>query len=196
MEIVEIHAEFEGAADVKLAKLAKRAAKYGQAIVWTKEPFGKKAYEVRVPMVRYAVDGEAPRAGDFRFVAELERLDGGVMVTGRRDVDLDGFARDWHGECQHCGKPRARKLGYVVEDMAAGGFKIVGKACLRDYTGQDVPAGAIQLFQWLRDAAAMGDEDDWGRAGGSVITARRRARRYRVVVREHGGVISLDLEPL
>ena len=51
--------------------------------------------------------------------------------------------------CEHCGKNRRRKLGYLLRD-AGGAFKRVGSNCLRDFTGVD-PAVVLFLarFQTL-----------------------------------------------
>lgn len=170
-QIVEIFAFYRAEADAKLAKLAKRAARYGQVVAWAVEPFelvrkrarwdGKDEERV-IPMLRYRVEGEAPRAGAYRFVAELEREPGGVLIHGE---EVGAMGREWAGECQHCHAKRARRLGYVVEDDA-GDRKIVGRACLRDHLGMDAPAGALWAFQFLKDVAAMGDEESgWGGGG-------------------------------
>lgn len=172
MEAVEIIAYYEAAADAKLEKLARRGAKYGQAIAWRKEPFVRvekrkrwdgKAVDREVPMIRYHVEGEAPRVGDFVFLAELELVPGaGVIIAGK---EVGALGREWKGECQHCGKNRARRNGYVVEG-ADGKRLVVGKACLRDYVGRDVPAGALWLFQFERMVAGFPMEEGLGGGGG------------------------------
>ena len=166
---VNILAHYEAAADEKLAKLARRGARYGQAIAWRKEPFVEirkrkrwdgRDFEIEIPMIAYHVEGEAPRVGEYKFVAELERVPGaGVIIAGG---EVGALGREWNGECQHCGKNRARKLGYVVEG-ADGGRVIVGRACLRDYVGRDVPAAALWIFQFERELAGAADEEGgWG----------------------------------
>lgn len=168
MEAVEIFAYYEAAADEKLAKLARRGAKYGQAIAWRKEPFVKvqerkrwdgKVQRVEIPMIRYHVEGEAPKVGDFVFLAELELVPGaGVLIAGK---EVGAIGREWKGECQHCGKNRARRNGYVVEG-ADGKRLVVGKACLRDFVGRDVPAAALFLFQFEKALAGAAEEEGWG----------------------------------
>lgn len=169
--IVEIHAMYEELAEAKLAKLQRRGAKYGQAIEWSAEPFERvfkrkrwdgKEVDVAVPMIRYAVKGEAPSVGDYRFVAQLERVGEGVIIQGEEVGDL---GRGWKGECQHCNLKRARSYGYVVEG-ADGERKIVGKACLADHVGRKVPADALWAFQWLPAPLGAGDEEKgWGYGG-------------------------------
>lgn len=168
---ISIRAIYEDAADGKLAKLAKRAAKYGQSIVWQKSPrvevlkrkqWDGKFEDVELAFIDYDIEGSAPKIGDFKFLAMLEMLPAGVMVSGK---ELDGFGRDWAGECQHCNKKRSRSAGFVVE--GPDGKKIVGKSCLRDHMGMDAPDGALWMFQWERDlkGAAEDEESGWGGAG-------------------------------
>ncbi len=189
-QVVEIHARYEGAADAALGKLARRAAKYGQTIAWAKEPFvvtierkpiaGKK-YVIEQPMIRYTLTGEAPSVGPYKFLAAIELIGGECLVSGG---ETDGLGHSWKGECQHCGKNRDRRYGFVVEHKETGERTIVGKACLRDFVGQDVPAGVIAAFQYLPSFAGAAEEEGWGGYGGewtedtlAVIAAARAAIR-------------------
>lgn len=166
---VTILPERQGEAEAKLAKLARRAAKYGQAITWTVEKTTREVSRERwdgrkVKMLEtrlhYTVTGQAPRVGDFTLVAALERVDGGVIISG---AEVGKRGRTWDGRCEHCKAPRARVHGYVVED-AKGRRKVVGKSCLRDFLGTDTPAGALWTFQWLREVQDQ-DEESWGGGG-------------------------------
>lgn len=171
MPKVRILRRFEGEAVAKLEKMAKRAAKYGQRIEWSVAYHEEEQRVVRPDgrpvkrMVAYAdidVVGELPKVGDFRLIAELE-LDGGqVFIAGG---EVGPLGREWNGRCDHCGANRARKLGYVVEG-ADGGRLVVGKACLADYVREGVPADLLWRFQWERDLAAWGDDEEAGGWGG------------------------------
>jgi len=203
-KIVEIRAEHEGAAIAKLEKLARRGLKYGQAIAWRAEPFVEERKRVRwdgkpvlveIPMVRFHVSGEAPRVGEFKFIAQLELSPGGVLVAGG---EVGALGYDWAGECQHCNSKRARKLGYVVED-ADGARKIVGKSCLRDHLGHDCPAGALWIFQFEREVAGFPMEEGWGGAGrweesiiGVVAAARAAIALYGWANARSEGMSSAD----
>lgn len=172
-KIVPVLGIYAGDARAKLEKLAKRAAKYGQTITWTETKrieittrenwYGKKE-KVEVERVDFAIDGEAPRVGDFRFLASIERLEGGVLVSSIGGVEIGEKAYNWDGTCEHCRKPRNRYYGFVVEGPD-GERLIVGKGCLRDYTGVDVPASAISLFQYLKDFGSGEEGENWGGGG-------------------------------
>jgi len=172
-KVVPVLAVYAPDARAKLEKLQRRAARYGQTISWTEtlrtettkrvRPDGRTV-EVKVDRVDFAVDGEAPRVGDFRFLASLERTDGGVLVSSIGSVEIGAIGYDWAGGCEHCGSNRRRSYGYVVE-AADGSRKVVGKSCLRDYTGCDVPASAISIFEYLRDFGSGEDGESWGGSG-------------------------------
>jgi hypothetical protein len=175
-QLVTILADRRGECMAKLQKLQKRGARYGQQISWTETRRSEERQRVRedgrqikyqLELIDLLITGDAPRCGNFTFVAQLERTPGGVLIQGApntRDVGKKG--REWTGTCDHCGSPRARTWGYVVED-AKGKRKIVGKSCLRDHLGVDAPASLAARFAFFRDLDALGDEDDsWGAGGG------------------------------
>ncbi len=170
-KVISILAHYELEADHKLAVLAKRAARYGQAISWQKSHVERGVSRVRwdgkkvkrmVAYVDYVVVGEAPRVGEFVFLAELEIVEGGVLIAGQEVGDI---GRNWKGECEHCNSKRYRRLGYVVEGPE--GRKVVGKSCLRDHMGVDCPAKALYLFQFERSLDGFGEDEDggWGGCG-------------------------------
>lgn len=173
-KVVPVLAFYAPEARAKLEKLQRRAARYGQVISWTEtartettkrvRPDGKTV-DVVVERVDFAVDGEAPRVGDFRFLASLERHEGGVLVSSIGSVEIGSIGYDWTGGCEHCGSNRRRSYGYVVEGPD-GERKVVGKSCLRDFTGCDVPASAISIFEYLRDFGGSDEESEsWGGSG-------------------------------
>lgn len=173
-EVVSILAIFREVAIERLAKLAKRASRYGQSITWTETPrsitrkrarWDGKVEEVTEERLDLAIVGTAPRVGDFRFLASLERTPGGVLISGVPGVEIGELGSDWDGRCDHCHSNRARSFGFVVEGPE--GRKIVGKSCLRDHLGTDTPAGIVAIFQYFRDALGGEDEDgeSWGRGG-------------------------------
>ena len=173
--IVPVLAIYAGEARAKLEKLQRRAARYGQVISWTEterdeivkhvRPDGVKVDKV-IKRVDFAVEGEAPRVGDFKFLAALERTEGGVLVSGGKHEgpDIGQMGYDWSGQCEHCRTNRQRAYGFVVEG-ADGHRLIVGKSCLRDYTGVDVPTSAISFLQHLREFGSGEEGDYWGGGG-------------------------------
>lgn len=187
---VSILAHYRDAAREKLAKVAKRAAKYGQEISWTERPYvetvkridwsGEKR-EIEIHRIEFEISGSAPRVGDHKFLAALENVPGGVMISAVRGAEIGPAGRNWDGRCEHCHQPRQRVYGYVVED-GKGERKIVGKSCLRDYLGTDVPVGLLAMFQFDPEREIGGDEEGgWGGYGRweestlGVIAAARAA---------------------
>lgn len=170
MSTATVLAQFADLARARLEKLQRRAARYDQVIAWTEtarvetrsRPLwdgSKEKYEQAV--VDFDVQGEAPRVGPYRFVAEVERTPGGNLISALGGAEIGDLGREWDGRCEHCNKPRGRTKAYVVEHAETGDRKIVGKTCLRDYTGCDTPAGAIALFAYEREPLGD-DEESWG----------------------------------
>lgn len=170
MSTVTVLAQFADLARGRLEKLQRRAARYGQVIEWaetarvetrTRPLWDGRKEKYAQPVVDFDVRGEAPRVGPYRFVAEVERTPAGNLIAALGGVEIGDLGRKWEGRCEHCNKPRSRAKAYVVEHAETGERKIVGKSCLRDYTGQDTPAGAIALFQYEREPLG-GEADEWG----------------------------------
>jgi hypothetical protein len=159
----------------KLEKLAKRGARYGQAIAWTEtartedRSFRRadgKMIKREVELIDLVITGEAPRVGDFKFDAALERVDGGVMIAAVPGTKVGKLGREWDGRCDHCGNERHRTHGYVVSKGRTR--KIVGRSCLRDYLGTDAPEKIAGRFSFLRELTGGDDEEGgWGGFGGS-----------------------------
>lgn len=169
-----------------LAKLAKRGARYGQTISWTESPRTEqrgtrraivakegggtewRSLPIMVDVVDLQITGEAPRVGDFELEASLERTPGGIIIASAPGTDksVGKLGRQWDGRCEHCGSNRARVHGYIVRK--GRNRKVVGRSCLRDYLGCDAPASLAARFAFLRDLAALGDEDSWGGYGSSL----------------------------
>jgi hypothetical protein len=171
---VPIFAHHRDVALAKLAKLQRRAARYGQTISWTERQFVEqrkvtmwdgKTKVVDVARIELAVAGSAPRCGDYTFMAQLELAPGGVLVSEVPGVEIGDLGFKWDGRCDHCGSNRARKVAFIVE--GPDGRKVVGKSCLRDHLGMDAPEGLLWQFAQFADLTADrgDDEESWG--GGS-----------------------------
>lgn len=187
---VSILAHYRDAAREKLAKVAKKAAKYGQEISWTERPYVEtvkrvdwsgEERKIDIHRIEFEIVGSAPRIGDYKFLAELERVPGGVMISAVKGAEIGPAGRNWDGRCEHCHQPRQRFYAYVVEN-GAGERKIVGKSCLRDHLGMDVPAGLLSMFRFDPEKEIGGeDEGGWGGYGRweestlGVIAAARAA---------------------
>jgi hypothetical protein len=187
---VEIFGLHRDAALAKLEKLARRAARYGQAISWTERPFIQTVERVRwdgkrvkvdIPRVEFTLTGDAPRVGEFKFLAQLEQAPGGVLVSAISGVEIGDLGFGWDGRCEHCGSKRYRRQAFVVEGPD-GTRKVVGKSCLRDYLGTDSPEKALWTFTFLDEVKGLADEESgyggygrWEESTIGVIAAARAA---------------------
>ena len=174
---IRIRKEKLEAARAIMEKLQDRALTYGQMITWEEKHYTRKETRVRwdgervtvdTPYVAIYVAGAAPRIGNYTFLAALERHKTGTIVKQIKDVDLGESVLHWDGRCDHCGKPRARVNGYVIED--GSNRKIVGKSCLRDYMGMDVPEKLLWVLNKVAELGGMGDEDEDFMGGGRSWT--------------------------
>lgn len=190
---VAIFAHHRSLAIGKLEKLAKRAARYGQSITWTERPFVERIafYDWSgerqtkdVHRVELSVTGSAPKAGEYVFLAQLERMPGGVMVSAVTGAEIGQLGYEWNGRCDHCGSNRARRVAFVVE--GPDGRKIVGKSCLRDHLGTDAPEGLLWQFAQFKELDAASKDEEWGGGGyrweestlGVIATARAAIALY------------------
>lgn len=175
--ILEILAERVSEATAELDKLVKKAQRYGSPdIRWSlfEGPFSRKEKitgwdgEVRTVTRHYQrieVTGEAPRVGNYEFLARIEFTEGGNLLDLRPGVEgMEPRFRDTDCSCEHCGKKRSRKEVFVVREIETGNQMQVGRSCLRDFLGIDDPAKVAFRFGFWREAAEMGD--DWSRGGG------------------------------
>jgi hypothetical protein len=148
-----------------LKKLAKKAERYGTPpITWTLSEVREDVREdrdgrkVRV-LVRDIVFSslEAPKVGNYTFIAKLELTPNGAIIDSIPGEVLPERFRHTKGECEHCQQNRFRKHLFVVRDHE-GQLVQVGRSCLRDYMGMDTPASVSARFNFLREAADLGEE--------------------------------------
>lgn len=139
-----------------------------------------------LPYHTVTVQGEKPQIDGWEFVAVLEpvQLDDGTQENFVRSVPgYPGIPQDLRhrlGDCDHCHTKRNRKETFVLrstqpnEDHHADStrqFKVVGRNCLKDFTGghhdPHALAAAAELLFALNDAAtqASDDGDAWGNGG-------------------------------
>ncbi len=135
-----------------------------------------------LPYHTVTVQGEKPQIDGWEFVAVLEpvQLDDGTwenfvrMVPGYPGIPQD--LRHRLGDCDHCHTKRNRKETFVLRSTrpqdqqgdSSRAFKVVGRNCLKDFTGGHYDphalAQAAELLFALNDAAvqASDDGDAWG----------------------------------
>lgn len=150
-----------------LGKLARKAERYGTApITWTVGEEYMETYkdaEGRKHTVSYtdlALKGlEAPRVGDYTFLAKAEITEGGVIIDTVPGVVLPAGSRErlGTGECEHCRNKRARKDVFLVRDPE-GVIVQVGRTCLRDYMGTDTPTSVAARFRFEQELKGFDEE--------------------------------------
>lgn len=94
------------------------------------------------PMFAYTVTGDRPAlAGGWQVIAVVEHYDTGNIVktnpqfAGDAPTDLLNAP----STCEHCGHNRRRKHTVVIQNALGNRYR-VGKACLLDFTGHNLPA--------------------------------------------------------
>ncbi len=156
-----------------LKKLARKAQRYGTPrISWTLGEVREEERQDsngRLAKVQYRDiilnELEAPRVGDFQFIARLEHTDAGTIIDSIPGEELPKRFRSATRECEHCKHDRQRKHLFVVRDPE-GNLVQVGRTCLRDYMGTDSPASVAARFRWERELSEWSDE--WGGRGGVI----------------------------
>ena len=101
--------------------------------------------------------GEAPVFPGWKFVAAYnfeKDADGGTVCFC--DAMPGEVVGPQHREvaantCEHCATKRFRKQSFLVENTETGERKVVGRSCIKDFTGHTDPA------RFIRAALSMGD---------------------------------------
>lgn len=92
------------------------------------------------------------KLGDWTVVGKLERCETGILSFAVSSDEQDAAMLQRHAAgsltCEHCGTRRGRKEAFLLRDGATGLHKLVGKQCVRDFTGHD-PAALLFLAQMV-----------------------------------------------
>lgn len=114
--------------------------------------------EFIVPTITYVVHGERPAlSGGWQVVASVEHFPTGNIVSVAPYARAHAPADLLHAPatCDHCGHNRARKFTIVIRDESGVSHR-VGKSCLRDFTGHNLPA-VWEIFD--TDLSEWSDDD-------------------------------------
>lgn len=127
-------------------------------------------------VIPVSILGAEPVLAGWQFVAKIEHDTNGNLV---KSMEPETPA-DWHDcapNCSHCDLSRARKITYMVREIASGDIKQVGSSCLSDFIGGNGdPESVFAAFLALRDLTLDYDADaDTQTAGGdhAEISAAR-----------------------
>jgi len=165
-----------------VAKLSKKSVKCGggeigidvvgggRDVVKTHSTAAEKIF-VTYPLAVVALTGttEAPRLpGGWQLVAAVDCVGAANVVRSVPGIDVDIDAKFWRGgiRCEHCNTHRRRKNGFLVAD-SDGVVRMVGRQCLKDYTGHTNPAAVARWFEALNDFAGYlkSTEEEEGMGG-------------------------------
>jgi hypothetical protein len=143
------------------------------------------------PFIAYIVHGERPvLAGGWQIIASVEHFDTGNIVSvapyAREHAPTDLLHAP--ATCDHCGHNRARKFTIVIRDESGVSHR-VGKSCLRDFTGHDLPAVwetfDDDLSEWNGDRSS---------GGGSGHSLTRIVALSVAIIEAHGWRSATDAE--
>ena len=152
------------------------------------DELGRESIE---PFIAYIVHGERPvLAGGWQIIASVEHFDSGNIVSvapyARESAPTDLLHAP--ATCDHCGHNRARKFTIVIRDESGVSHR-VGKSCLRDFTGHDLPAVwetfDDDLSEWNGDRSS---------GGGSGHSLTRIVALSVAIIEAHGWRSATDAE--
>jgi hypothetical protein len=163
------------ALDEAIIKLNKKAAKLGcppvsvntvkiekKAIIEDEEVVGYEVYH------HVEVQGESPKLPGWSFegVVDLadEDIDGYILrrpagatplpVEFRYSLDTDPT------RCDHCHTNRQRTQTFIVKNDE-GNYLLVGRSCLKDFTGHNSPEGLASYFMWVKELGEQLEDEEF-----------------------------------
>ena len=164
------------ALEKKLARISKKAAKYGCDFRFEKtgEHFETRELDEydengkhKTEEIRYIdieVEGKAEVNG-WQFAASLDYTPKGNIISGVAGLEIPERYYSCTPWCEHCKTQRDRKSSYIVYHAESGEYKQVGKGCLRDYTGGLSAEAVAQYESWIKEceeASEFSGRGGWG----------------------------------
>jgi hypothetical protein len=149
--------------EARLERLAKRARKLEMELTWSWQytvttigaSRGHTGSTVDLETATLHVSGQLPHLDGWRVIAAIQPADGSA---GNLVWEVDGAAdpayRFAPNYCDHCHTKRRRNMLYAVrhDDREL----VVGKTCLRDYTGSTDIEAVVKLVEALRALEGAG----------------------------------------
>lgn len=152
----------------RLARIAKRIGVEAPTMTIVKrytrdfKPLAGKPYPVGA--IDYILEGSRPKLeGGWNILARIVHLgDAGNIITVNPTLDIAvSQFENLRPNCEHCNQKRARAKTVIVEN-ADGDRKQIGKTCLKDYVGHDLPA-LWDIWEAF-DEAGLGNDFDGQRS--------------------------------
>ena len=122
-----------------------------------------KVDEVLVECVEFELEFDPYIVGNYTVGAVVKRtLDDCANLVYPVDPESSDFSeyRTAQLMCQHCNINRRRNKVVILVDVETGAHKMVGRACLHDYTGYDVES-FVNYFQDIQELVLGQDEGVW-----------------------------------
>lgn len=186
-----------------IAKMNRKAARLGcePVVITVGEPEdrpevvynseGKALKTGRI--VRYfavTVTGKSPRLNGWSFVARLDSLEGGVMVSCTPSFEGKVPTRyrsaDTCGDCDHCKLNRRRHQTYLLQNEA-GDFTQVGSSCLTSFFAGKSPESIVAAMQLIWEVCAKAESESSGcGGGGDYVDATTYLAHVAAAVRKYG----------
>lgn len=122
--------------------------------------------EWKVEFAEIAISGEAPVLAGWTFVAAIEHLATGTIVTSREGETLPTHYRERVSRCEHCQTRRQRSVTFVVRNVETAQMLQVGSSCLADFMGHADPKAILDFLTCLHelDTCEEGEEGYAARA--------------------------------
>jgi hypothetical protein len=161
--VVEARHEMVPVIEKKIKVLNRRAAKLGCASIELTvgpdfEVEAEKRHAITGEMIKFkylinevSVHGNSPKLEGWSLVALVDHTESGNIFRrfpGMEDICLEQY-RTVGQSCEHCNTKRRRK-DTVILMSETGELKMVGKTCLKDFTGHTHPTQVLNLYSQLR----------------------------------------------
>lgn len=121
-----------------------------------------KVYDVRVT-------GKAPKLAGWKLIAVVDHFTSGVRGTNiiRRlpnteTVELPEEYRTVEQRCDHCESTRYRRDTFALVSET-GEWKLIGRDCLKDFTGHKNPQALAKWAEYLKSALDDAENSDQDR---------------------------------
>lgn len=131
------------------------------------------------------IEGQSPKLEGWSLVAVIDHFTSGQRGVNliRRfphldEIEIPDEYRTTDQRCEHCNLLRYRKDTFALlnED---GEWKLVGRQCLKDFTGHKSPEALARWASRLHDLLIDAQEDDWS---GEWITHYLKLDDYLAIV--------------